>query len=66
MVTQSGGRKLTYIMMVAVRNLRVEYGHCTVKQRYETVDTVLLRLLMARYILVLMFIVPCIIAIVEE
>jgi hypothetical protein len=25
-ITQSGGRKLTYIMMVAIYNLHVEYG----------------------------------------
>jgi hypothetical protein len=31
-VTQYGGRKLTCIMMVAIRNLNVEYGHFTVKQ----------------------------------
>jgi hypothetical protein len=36
-ITQSGGRKLTYIMMVAIRNLLVEYGHCTVRQTYENV-----------------------------
>jgi hypothetical protein len=29
-VMQSGRRKLAYIMMVAIRNLHVEYGHCTV------------------------------------
>jgi hypothetical protein len=33
----SGGRKLTYIMMVPVHNFHVEYGHCTVKQMYENV-----------------------------
>jgi len=37
MVTQSGGRKLTYIMMVAICNLHVEYGHFTVKQTFENV-----------------------------
>jgi hypothetical protein len=26
---KSRGRKLTYIMMVAICNLPVEYGHCT-------------------------------------
>jgi hypothetical protein len=34
---KSGGRKLTYIMMVAICNLCVEYDHCTVKQLYEWV-----------------------------
>ena len=35
---QSGGTKLTYILMVAIRNLHVElYGHFTVKQTYENV-----------------------------
>jgi hypothetical protein len=34
---QYGGRKLTCIMMVAVCNLHVEYGHCTVKQMNENV-----------------------------
>jgi len=34
---QSGTRKLTYIMLVELHNLRVEYGHCTVKQAYENV-----------------------------
>jgi hypothetical protein len=29
--------KLTYIMMVAIRNLHVEYGHCIVKQMYKNV-----------------------------
>jgi hypothetical protein len=33
----SGGTKLTYIMKVAIRNLHVEYGHCTVKQTHENV-----------------------------
>jgi hypothetical protein len=37
MVMQSGGRKLTYIVMVPVRNFHVECGHCTVKQTYENV-----------------------------
>jgi hypothetical protein len=37
LVTQSGGRKLTYTMMVAIRNLRLVYDHCTVKQTYENV-----------------------------
>jgi hypothetical protein len=35
--TQSGGRKLTYIMMVAICNLPVEYGHFTLQQMYENV-----------------------------
>jgi hypothetical protein len=34
---QSGERKLTYIMMVPVRNFHVEYGHCTVMETYENV-----------------------------
>jgi hypothetical protein len=34
---QSGGKRLTYIMMVAICNLHVEYGHCTVKQMYKNV-----------------------------
>ena len=29
-VMQSGGRKLTCIVAVAVHNLHVVYGHCTV------------------------------------
>jgi hypothetical protein len=37
LVTQSGSRKLTFIMMVAFNNLLVEYGHCTVKQVYKNV-----------------------------
>jgi hypothetical protein len=37
LVMQSGVRKLTYIMMVELHNLHVEYGHCTVKQTYENV-----------------------------
>ena len=32
LVMQSGGRKLIYIMMVAICNLHVEYGHCTINQ----------------------------------
>jgi len=35
---QPGGRKLTYIMTVAICNLNVEYGHCTVKQLCEPVS----------------------------
>jgi hypothetical protein len=34
---QSDGRKLTYIMMVPVRNFHEENGHFTVKQTYENV-----------------------------
>jgi hypothetical protein len=37
LVTQSGGRKLTYIMVVARRNLHIENGHCTAKQLYGNV-----------------------------
>ena len=37
LVTQSGGRKVTFIMMVAIRNLPVEYGHCAATQTYENV-----------------------------
>ena len=37
LVMQSGARKLTYIMMVELRNLHLEYGHCTVKHTYENV-----------------------------
>jgi len=38
LITQSGGRKLTYIVMVATCNLHVEwYGHCTVQQTYKNV-----------------------------
>jgi hypothetical protein len=36
-ITQCGGRKLTYITMTAICNLRVEYGCCTVKQMYENI-----------------------------
>jgi hypothetical protein len=36
-VTQSRGYKLTSIMMVAIYNLFVEYGHCNVKQVYDNV-----------------------------
>ena len=35
---QPGGRQLTYIMMVVICNLHVEYGHCTVKQLYKPVS----------------------------
>ena len=37
LVTSSIGRKLTYIVMVAILNLSVEYSHCTVKQVYDSV-----------------------------
>jgi hypothetical protein len=33
----SDGRKLAYIMMVAICNLHVEYGHCTLNQMYENI-----------------------------
>ena len=36
-VNQSGRMKLTYIIMVAICNLHVEYDHCTVKQADENV-----------------------------
>jgi hypothetical protein len=32
-----GWKELTHIMMVAMCNLHVEYGHCTEKQMYEYV-----------------------------
>jgi len=35
-VTQSHGYKLS-VMMVAICNLFVEYGHCNVKQVYDNV-----------------------------
>jgi hypothetical protein len=31
------GTKLTYILMVAICNLQIEYGHCTVKHTCKTV-----------------------------
>jgi len=38
LVTHSGGRNLTYIMLVAIRNIRAElYGHCTVKETCKDV-----------------------------
>jgi len=37
LVAQSAGRKMNYIMMAAVRNLRAQYGHCTVMQTCENV-----------------------------
>jgi hypothetical protein len=37
--TQSGVRKLTYIMVVARCNLHIESGRCTAKQLYENVLT---------------------------
>ena len=33
---QTDGKKLGYILMVAIHNLHVECGHCTVKM-YENV-----------------------------
>ena len=33
----SGGRKLTYIMMVAISNLRVQYGHCPRQETYKKI-----------------------------
>jgi len=36
-VMQSGGRRLTYVMVVAVCNLCIEYGHCIVRQIYKNV-----------------------------
>lgn len=36
-VKQSGRMKLTYIIMVAICNLHVDYGHCTVKPTDENV-----------------------------
>ena len=47
MVTESGERKLTYIMMVAICNLHVEYGHFTVKQTYENVLNYIFKVIMA-------------------
>jgi ribosomal protein S27E len=37
LVTPSGGRRLIYIMMVAIRNLRVGYGHPNAKQTCDNV-----------------------------
>ena len=37
LVMQSGGRKLTYIIMVVICNFYVEYRHFTVKQTYKNV-----------------------------
>jgi hypothetical protein len=34
---QSGVKWLTYIMMMAICNMDVEYGHCTVQQIYKNV-----------------------------
>jgi hypothetical protein len=45
-VMQSGRRKLAYITIVAMHNLNVEYGRCTVKQTYGNVLKNVLRLLM--------------------
>jgi hypothetical protein len=36
-VTQSGGCKLTSVVLVEICNLLVEYGHCNVKQVYDNV-----------------------------
>jgi hypothetical protein len=42
LATCSDGRvwwkKLTYIMMMAIYNLHVGYGHCAVKQIYKNVQ----------------------------
>jgi len=35
LATYFGGRKLTYITMLAIHNLHVEYSHYTVNQMYE-------------------------------
>jgi hypothetical protein len=35
LVMPSDGRKLTCIIMVAISNLCVEYGHCIVHQTYK-------------------------------
>ena len=37
LIRQLGGIELTHIMMVAICNLHVEYGHCTENQMYENV-----------------------------
>jgi hypothetical protein len=37
LVTQSSCRRLNCIMIVAIRNLRVEYGYWTVKQTYDSI-----------------------------
>jgi hypothetical protein len=37
LITHSVGRKLTYMTMAVIYNLRVEYGCCTVKQIYKNV-----------------------------
>jgi len=37
LVMRSDRRKLAYIMMVAIRNLHVEYGCCAVKHTYENI-----------------------------
>jgi hypothetical protein len=34
---QSDGKKLSYVMMVAIHNLRLERDHCTLKKMYESV-----------------------------
>jgi len=41
LVMQSGGRKLTYSMMVAICILHIEvHSHCAVKRKYEIVAKV--------------------------
>ena len=37
-VMQSVGKWLTYIMMVSICNLRIEYGNCTAQQMYKNVQ----------------------------
>jgi len=37
LVMQSDGKKMSYIMTVAIHNLHVECGQCTVKKMYENV-----------------------------
>jgi len=37
LIRQSGGIELTHIMMIAICNLHLEYGHCTEEQMYENV-----------------------------
>jgi hypothetical protein len=64
LVTQSGGRKLTYIMMVAICNLHVEYGHCTVNQKYENVLNNVVQI--TKDLIVLLAILYIVIRIVED
>ena len=40
LVTQSGERNLPFVMLVAIRNLRVERGNCTVKQTVHEYNVV--------------------------